>query len=100
MTARACAFVVALVASTTAVGQQSSVRLHAAGSLRVAMNEVVRAFKDSGGPTVVATFGASGLLRERIEQGEPAEVFASADLGNPPAQHILARHGFTPVADQ
>lgn len=25
------------------------------------------------------TFGASGLLRERIEKGEPAQVFASAD---------------------
>ena len=29
------------------------------------------------------SFGPSGVLRERIEKGEPADVFASADMGNP-----------------
>ncbi len=43
-----------------------------------------------GAPAVNATYGASGLLRERIEKGEPADVFASADVGNPQA---LARAG-------
>jgi len=32
---------------------------------------------------VETTFGASGLLRERIEKGEPAHVFASANTGHP-----------------
>jgi len=89
---RAHSFVlgVALAVSTAAGGQQPSVQLYAAGSLRAAMTEVVQAFNASGGPAVNATYGASGLLRERIEKGEPAEVFASADVGNPQA---LARAG-------
>ena len=76
--------------STVASGQQPGIRLYAAGSLRAAMTEIVQAFNASGGPSVTATYGASGLLRERIEKGEPAEVFASADVGNPQA---LARAG-------
>jgi ABC-type molybdate transport system substrate-binding protein len=39
---------------------------------------------------VTTTFGPAGLLRERIENGEEAHVFASADTGNPNA---LARAG-------
>ena len=83
-----CAF--ALTLSTIASGQEPPVRLYAAGSLRAAMTEVAQAFTAAGGPAVNPTFGASGLLRERIEKGEPAEVFASADMGNPQA---LARAG-------
>ena len=32
---------------------------------------------------MVPTFGGSGLLRERIEKGEKADLFLSADLGSP-----------------
>ena len=90
MNVRALAFGLAFAVSSAAGGQPPAVQLYAAGSLRAAMTEVVKAFNASGGPTVNATFGASGLLRERIEKGEPAEVFASADMGNPQA---LARAG-------
>ena len=38
------------------------------------------------------TFGASGLLRERIEKGEPGQVFASADTDHP--QHLAVRGGW------
>jgi len=58
---------------------QEPVRLFAAGSLRAAMTEILQA---SGMPAV-GTFGPSGLLRERIEKGEGADVFASADMGHP-----------------
>lgn len=77
--------------SAGADGQQPSVQLYAAGSLRAAMTEIVLAFNASGGPTVNATFGASGLLRERIEKGESAEVFASADMGNPQTLAMAGR---------
>lgn len=62
-----------------------TVRLFAAGSLRGAMTEVTRAFeaREAGGVSVETVTGASGLLRERIENGEPAHVFASADTGHP-----------------
>ena len=81
---------IALILSTTAAAQEPPVRLYAAGSLRAVMTDIAQAFTASGGPSVTATFGASGLLRERIEKGEAADVFASADMGNPQA---LARAG-------
>lgn len=69
---------------------QESVLLHSAGSLRAALSEVAKAFEAETKVAVKPAFGASGLLRERIGKGEAAEVFASADLGNPLA---LAREG-------
>jgi ABC-type molybdate transport system substrate-binding protein len=61
------------------------VNLYAAGSLRAALSEVVQAFESENRGTirVEPTFGASGLLRERIEKDRAAHVFASADLGHP-----------------
>jgi ABC-type molybdate transport system substrate-binding protein len=46
---------------------QEPIRLYAAGSLRVAKTEVGEAFKQTEGIAVINQFGASGLLRERIE---------------------------------
>jgi len=70
-----------MVASTAMA--QESVRLYAAGSLRSVMLEIGAAFEKAEGIKLAPVFGASGLLRERIERGEPADVFASADLGHP-----------------
>ncbi len=60
-----------------------SVRLHAAGSLREAITEIARQYEAESGTRVELAFGASGLLRERIEKGEAAQVFASADTDHP-----------------
>src|SRR5262245_15983825 len=82
----------------TASAQAETIHLYAAGSLRAALTEVARAFEaDRGGHhKVETTFGASGLLRERIESGAAAHVFASADTGHPKR---LAEQGLaaTPV---
>jgi len=64
-------------------------QVYAAGSLREAFTEVARAHSGS----VALTFGAAGLLRERIERGEPAQVFASADLRQP--QCLAEQGGWT-----
>ena len=80
MRLRAVAF--AIMTSASVAAQDGGIRLYAAGSLRGVMTEIARSFAASGGSPVSSTFGASGLLRERIEKGEPAEVFASADVGN------------------
>jgi molybdenum ABC transporter molybdate-binding protein len=89
------AWAVALMAGP-AVAQQTSaqqpVLLHAAGSLRPALTEVAKAFETATGLAVKPSFGASGLLKDRIAGGEAAEVFASADLGNPEA---LMKAGLT-----
>jgi molybdate transport system substrate-binding protein len=57
--------------------------LYAAGSLHEAMSEIARDFAARSGIEVKTVFGPSGLLRERIEKGEKAEILASADLGHP-----------------
>jgi len=80
----------AFMVSAIPVAQEAPVRLYAAGSLRAAMTDVAQSFTAAGGTQINPTFGASGLLRERIEKGEPADVFASADMGNPEA---LAKAG-------
>lgn len=80
---------IALLASVlmimTSTARAETVNLYAAGSLRAALTDVARAFEaENGGRIrVETTFGASGLLRERIEKGEPAHVFASANTGHP-----------------
>jgi molybdate transport system substrate-binding protein len=66
------------------VARAETLHLYAAGSLKAAMAEITTAFEISTpGVKVETILGASGLLRERIEAGEVALVFASADTGHP-----------------
>jgi ABC-type molybdate transport system substrate-binding protein len=61
-----------------------TISLYAAGSLEAALTEVAHACEAKHpGLKVACDFAASGLLRARIEKGERAHVFASADLGHP-----------------
>jgi molybdate transport system substrate-binding protein len=68
--------------------------VYAAGSLREVMTEVAGAWEARTGHKMALTFGASGLLRERIEKGEPAQVFASADTDHP--QRLATAGGWQP----
>lgn len=52
--------------------------LMAAGSLRQAMDEIMLAYRAQGGSAFAAQYGPSGKLRQEIEQGRKADVFASA----------------------
>lgn len=79
-------------ATTSAVRAGEPVLLHSAGSLRAALTEVAEAFTAQTAVGIKPVFGASGLLKDRIAGGERAEVFASADLGNPQA---LAKAGLS-----
>ena len=81
------------IAASLPASAQEPVRLYAAGSLRVAMTEAGAAFEKLSGISVKSEFGASGLLRQRIEKGEPAEVFASADMGHPQTLSGAGRSG-------
>ncbi len=58
-------------------------QVYAAGSLREAFTAIAADYEARTGQKVALSFGASGLLRERIEQGEGAQVFASADTDHP-----------------
>jgi hypothetical protein len=54
---------------------EAVVRLYAAGSLRPALTEVIAAFEKTRGVKVEPTFGASGLLRQRLAGGERGDLF-------------------------
>jgi molybdenum ABC transporter molybdate-binding protein len=67
-------------------------QVYAAGSLREAFTAIAADYEARTGQKVGLSFGASGLLRERIEQGEGAQVFASADTDHP--QRLAASGGW------
>ncbi|WP_310607939.1 substrate-binding domain-containing protein [Buttiauxella brennerae] len=60
----------------------------AAGSLRLAFTPLLKQFTQLTGIEVITQYGPAGLLKERIEAGEPCALFASANREHP--QHLLA----------
>lgn len=83
----------------------SDILLFAAGSLRLAFAPLLSAFQRDTGQKVSAEFGPAGLLRQRIENGERPQLFASAnvahpqrlaDLGIAGAVQILRTIGYAP----
>ncbi|MFN6571617.1 substrate-binding domain-containing protein [Dendronalium sp. ChiSLP03b] len=86
----ACIFHIPLAKQTLAATfkeisptKPDKVTLFGAGSLRGALSEVAKNFENVAGVTVETSFAFSGLQRERIENGQKADVFASADISNP-----------------
>jgi molybdate transport system substrate-binding protein len=59
---------------------QDTITVFAAASLKNALDDVNAAFKARTGVAVAASYAASSALIKQIEQGAPADVFASADL--------------------
>jgi ABC-type molybdate transport system substrate-binding protein len=59
------------------------VRVFAAGSLKTAFIELGGAMAAAGCPSVEWTFGAAGLLLDRVRAGAACDVFASSDLARP-----------------
>jgi molybdate transport system substrate-binding protein len=54
----------------------------AAGSLRRAFGPLLKDFTDETGIPAEAEFGPAGLLRARIEAGEPCSIFVSANAAH------------------
>lgn len=69
-----------------------AIQVYAAGSLREVLTAIASEHEARTGQKMVLTFGASGLLRERIEKGEAAQVFASADTEHP--RRLASRGGW------
>ncbi|HEV7259628.1 MAG TPA: substrate-binding domain-containing protein [Bosea sp. (in: a-proteobacteria)] len=65
------------------------IRFHAAGSLRSAVQQILLTLPAGYNSQVEATFGPAGLLRQQIEDGEPSDVFASANMRHPERLHRL-----------
>src|SRR4051794_34525368 len=62
---------------------EPAVTLYAAASLTGTLTEAAKAYAAATGVEVATRFGPSGRMRQRVEAGEPATLFASADYGNP-----------------
>ncbi|HLW27246.1 MAG TPA: molybdate ABC transporter substrate-binding protein [Kiloniellales bacterium] len=79
------AFLLSLLMFVSPATAAEPLQLHAAGSLRAALNEVIEAFTAKTSVQVQATYAPSGLLRERIAGGEASDLFASANMKHPKA---------------
>lgn len=85
--------VVILLAMTMSAAASDPVLLHAAGSLRSALTDVVAAFAAASGQKVDAKYGPSGTLKDEIAGGMRAEVFASANMEHPQALATAGKSG-------
>ena len=74
------AFIFALIAALPAQAQDKTVTVFAAASMKNAIDDINAAFTKATGIKAVASLAASSALAKQIEQGAPADVFASADL--------------------
>ena len=68
------------VGATIAHTKDKTITVFAAASLTNALDDVDTAFTKQAGIKVVVSYGASSALAKQIDQGAPADVFASADL--------------------
>lgn len=60
--------------------QQPTVTVFAAASMKNALDDINAAFSKRTGVKTVASYAATSALMRQIEQGAPADIFASADL--------------------
>src|SRR5262245_51386220 len=70
----------ALVFFCSSLRAEEPVRVFAAASLTNALNDVAAAWQKQGHPAPSLAFGASSALAKQVENGAPADLFASADL--------------------
>ena len=77
-------FAVALLMLLSTVGtapaQDKTITIFAAASLKNALDDIDAAYTQRSGTKVTVSYAASSALIKQIENGAPADVFASADL--------------------
>jgi molybdate transport system substrate-binding protein len=62
-----------------AAAQEKTLTVFAAASMKNALDDIDAAYTTKTGVKVVASYAASSALAKQIEQGAPADIFASAD---------------------
>jgi len=62
-----------------AAAQDKRLTVFAAASMKNALDDIDAAFTTKTGVKIVASYAASSALAKQIEQGAPADIFASAD---------------------
>ena len=76
----AIAAVVWPVLASPTLAQEKTLTVFAAASMKNALDDINAAFLKATGTKVTASYAASSALARQLEQGAPADVFASADL--------------------
>lgn len=66
-------------AQAPAFAQDKSLTVFAAASMKNALDDIDAAYTAKSGVRIVASYAASSALAKQIEQGAPADIFASAD---------------------
>jgi molybdate transport system substrate-binding protein len=66
-------------AASPALAQEKSLTVFAAASMKNALDDIDAAYTAKTGVKIVASYAASSALAKQIEQGAPADIFASAD---------------------
>jgi molybdate transport system substrate-binding protein len=62
-----------------ALAQEKSLTVFAAASMKNALDDISAAYTAKSGVRIVASYAASSALAKQIEEGAPADIFASAD---------------------
>jgi molybdate transport system substrate-binding protein len=78
--AAAASAAASFAAPAPSLAQEKSITMFAAASMKNAIDDINAAFTKRTGIKVVSSYAASSALMRQIEQGAPADVFASADL--------------------
>src|SRR5712672_4144454 len=66
-------------ASSPALAQDRNLTVFAAASMKNALDDIDAAYTAKIGVKIVVSYAASSALAKQIEQGAPADIFASAD---------------------
>jgi molybdate transport system substrate-binding protein len=66
-------------AHSSAAAQQKTLIVFAAASMKNALDDINAAYTARTGVKIITSYAASSALAKQIEQGAPADVFASAD---------------------
>src|SRR6202051_1881954 len=83
-----CLMVALVILSTSA--RADTLKVMSAGSLRAALTDLLHRFPLQSDTVDPPEFGASGLMRQKIENGAAVDVFASADMEQP--RQLAAGH--------
>jgi molybdate transport system substrate-binding protein len=73
-------FALSAAAVPPAAAQDKTITVFAAASMKNALDDINAAFLKATGTKVTASYAASSALARQLEQGAPADVFASADV--------------------
>ena len=80
----------AVLATTSATAHADALQVIGAGSLTAAVSDLLRRFPAGADTIAPPEFGPSGLMRQKIAAGAPADLFASADMEH--ARALVAGH--------